>query len=63
MMLLFAGCLGVHVGGGTKTSTTSYNVTLGQQLIDLQKAYEAGIITESDYRAQKKRLLRDYGTR
>ena len=36
-----------HAGSGT----------LGQQLIDLQKAKEAGAITEAEYQAQKARLL------
>jgi hypothetical protein len=31
--------------------------TLGQQLIDLQKAKEAGAISESEYQAQKARML------
>jgi len=66
-MLLLSGCLGLHFGGGTKTTvqnrSQTYNATLGQQLIDLQKAYDAGIITESEYKAQKKKLLRHYGDR
>lgn len=33
------------------------NATLGQQLIDLQKAKESGAITESEYQVQKARLL------
>ena len=33
------------------------NVTLGQQLIDLQKAKEAGAINEAEYEAQKAKLL------
>ena len=33
------------------------NATLGQQLIDLQKAKEAGAISEADYEVQKSRLL------
>ena len=31
--------------------------TLGQQLIDLQKAKDAGAITDAEYQAQKARLL------
>ena len=34
--------------------------TLGQQLIDLQKAKEAGALTETEYQTQKARLL-DHG--
>jgi hypothetical protein len=63
-ILLLSGCLGLHFGGGTKTSmketSQTYDVTLGQQLIDLQKAYDAGIITQSEYNSQKKKLLRHY---
>ena len=33
------------------------NATLGQQLIDLQKAKEAGAITDPEYQTQKARLL------
>ena len=33
------------------------NGTLGQQLIDLQKAKEAGAISEAEYQTQKARLL------
>jgi hypothetical protein len=31
--------------------------TIGQQLIDLQKAKDAGAITEADYQIQKAKLL------
>jgi hypothetical protein len=31
--------------------------TTGQQLIDLQKAKDAGAISDSDYQAQKAKLL------
>lgn len=33
------------------------SVTVGQQLIDLQKARESGAITETEYQAEKKKLL------
>jgi len=33
------------------------NATLGQQLIDLQKARDAGAITDGEYRVQKAKLL------
>ena len=33
------------------------NATLGQQLIDLQKAKDAGAITDAEYQTQKARLL------
>lgn len=65
--LALNGCIGLHFGGGSRSSMTNksqtYDVSLGQQLIDLQKAYEAGIITEHEYNVQKKKLLRHYGSR
>jgi len=33
------------------------SVTVGQQLIDLQKARESGAITEAEYQAEKSKLL------
>jgi len=32
-------------------------VTVGQQLIDLQKARDAGAITEGEYQAEKAKIL------
>ena len=49
------GCVGLSIGGGSKTQTQT--ATVGQQLIDLQKAKEAGAITDSEYQAQKAKLL------
>lgn len=67
-MTLFTGCLSLHFEGGKKTSTTStaehpaigqqmVAPTLGQQLIDLQKAREAGAISDEEYQRQKAKLL------
>jgi hypothetical protein len=33
------------------------NATLGQQLIDLQKARDTGALTDAEFQAQKARLL------
>jgi hypothetical protein len=54
-MTLLSGCIGLSIGGGPTTKPGS--PTLGQQLIDLQKAKEAGAITEAEYQAQKAKLL------
>ena len=54
-MTLLTGCIGVSLGGGSTTHTQA--PTVGQQLIDLQKAKDAGIITDAEYQAQKARLL------
>jgi len=49
------GCVGLQLGGGTSNHTQV--PTVGQQLIDLQKAKDAGIITEADYQNQKAKIL------
>jgi hypothetical protein len=55
-MTLLTGCVGgVALGGGTKTTTNA--PTVGQQLIDLQKAKAAGAITDAEYQAQKEKIL------
>jgi hypothetical protein len=46
---------GVSLGGGTKTVSNA--PTVGQQLIDLQKARDAGAITDAEYQSQKAKVL------
>ena len=50
---LLTGC----VAAGGKNTTEIYNPTLGQQLIDLQKAKDAGAISDAEYQAQKAKFL------
>ncbi len=45
-------------GGGANTDISQSDQTLGQELIDLQKAHESGAITEKEYKAAKKKLLK-----
>ncbi len=52
---LFTGCVGLQLGGGTKTAYQK--PTIGQQLMDLQKAKDSGAITDAEYQVQKARLL------
>ena len=73
MAALLTGCSwDVRLGGGSKTSNTATrsdekptigqqvsSPTLGQQLVDLQKAKESGAITEEEYQAQKAKLLQN----
>ncbi|MGD0086100.1 MAG: SHOCT domain-containing protein [Verrucomicrobiota bacterium] len=54
-MTLLTGCLELHLGGGATSNLQS--PTLGQQLIDLQKAKDSGAISDQDYQAQKSKLL------
>jgi len=48
----FIGC-----GGGGADIKTS-NTTVGQELIDLEKAYKDGIITEKEYNNNKSKILK-----
>ena len=54
-MTLLTGCLAIQLGGGSTSKPQS--PTVGQQLIDLQKARDAGAITDAEYQAQKAELL------
>jgi len=54
-MMFLSGCIAYE--GGRKTQQT--NATLGQQLVDLQKAKESKAITEEEYQAQKAKLLQN----
>ena len=56
-MLLLTGCLGLQLGGGSKSESQYQNPTVGQQLIDLQRAKDAGAISAEEYQAQKAKLL------
>jgi hypothetical protein len=55
--------LGGCCGGGTTvqptpvTVTSGSGATLGQQLIELQKAYESGAITEAEYKKLKQEAI------
>jgi ABC-type glycerol-3-phosphate transport system substrate-binding protein len=46
-------------GGGAKTQqqTELTTTTVGQQLLDLQKAYEAGAISKEEYEKEKQKIL------
>ncbi len=48
----FIGC----GGGGADIKAT--NTTVGQELMDLEKAYKDGIITEKEYNNTKEKILK-----
>lgn len=52
-VVLLNGC--IAIGTGPKSQQTI--ATLGQQLIDLQNAKNAGAITDAEYQSQKTKLL------
>jgi hypothetical protein len=57
--LLSGGKFGAARGQGQcVTKQPIVTPTLGQQLLDLQKARAAGVITDAEYEAQKAKLLK-----
>jgi hypothetical protein len=44
--------------GGNEVMRPAVTVSVGQQLIDLKKARDAGALTESQYESQKTTLIR-----
>ena len=51
----FSGC-----GRKQRTTVSTTSTTLGQELVDLQQAYEKGIITEKQYNDLKKKAIKKY---
>ncbi|HEY4414234.1 MAG TPA: SHOCT domain-containing protein [Verrucomicrobiae bacterium] len=54
-MMLLTGCLAIQLGGGS--TSKSQPTTVGQQLVDLQHAKDAGAITDAEYQTQKAKIL------
>lgn len=44
-------------GGGAKNYNSMVTTTLGQELMDLQKAKEQGVLSDSEYDTQRKQLI------
>ena len=55
-LLVFTGCVAA-IGNRDSQPAARSNATLGQQLIDLQKARDAGAISHAEYEVQKAKLL------
>jgi hypothetical protein len=57
----FAAAASLLLGACSSTSTdvlpSTVSVSIGQQLIDLKKAKDAGAMSEREYQAQAKRLI------
>lgn len=47
-------------GGGAEIKATNTTTTMGQELHDIKKAFDQGIITEKEYERAKKDILKKY---
>jgi hypothetical protein len=57
-LLAIVGCCGPGGGGATvESKNITTTKTLGEQLMDLQKAYESGAITQDQYNDLKKKAI------
>ena len=56
-LAVLLGLCGCVAAIGNRDAQHSSGGTLGQQLIDLQKAKDAGALSEAEYQSQKARLL------
>ena len=56
LMLLAVFCLTGCGGGGANMEART--TTTGQELVDLDKAYKEGLLTEKEYESQKKAILK-----
>jgi len=59
VLLLFCGIL-LSCGGGAKVQSEISTTSLGQELTDLEKAYEMGVINKQEYERAKKGLMKKY---
>ena len=58
--LLLTLSLGLAACGGSRATVDARGTTLGQELQDLDDAYQKGIITEKEYKSKKKAIMKKY---
>ena len=51
----FTGCVASF--GSKLESSPTYTTTLGQELIDLQRAHDAGAINETEFKQQREKII------
>ncbi len=62
LFALFAGYILVACGGGetTRVESETHTTTIGQELLDLERAYRRGVISEREYEQTKEDIIRRY---
>jgi len=55
--LLLGGCIFAPDGGSGRDYGGRVRPTIGQELLDLDRAYDAGIISSNEYERTKERIL------
>lgn len=56
--LLLAAALAGCWGGGADVRNSTRSTTVGQELIDLERAHEQGLLDQREYERQRRRILR-----
>ena len=57
MAILLAASVAGCGGGGAELKSEVRTTTVGQELTDLKKALDSGVISEKEYETQRKRIL------
>lgn len=58
LTLLLAAALSGCWGGGADVRNSTRSTTVGQELIDLERAHEQGLLDQREYERQRRRILR-----
>lgn len=57
VMVVVLGSLGGTGCGGTDVRSQTVTTTTGQELLDLKKAFDAGVISEKEYKRKRDDIL------
>lgn len=60
MITLCALTLGLTACGGGGADVKTHNTTMGQELVDLKKAHDEGLITDREYKNAKRDIMDMY---
>ena len=59
LLLAYSGAM-LGCGGGTDVKRQTTTTTLGKELQDLDDAYKKGLLSESEYKEARKKLMEKY---